>query len=382
MRLLHIADLHLGRQFHGLSLEADHGAILDQVIDTIATHSPDVLIIAGDVFDRAAPPASAVRQFNDFMRRVAQFDKMAVVIIAGNHDSGDRIEAMSVITDPARALIRGALLAQEPALVLNDAHGPVAISALPFGYEYAARECFDDPSIATPADVIAAQVAAARAQVPSGARWIIVAHGFVAGAQNSESERPLARVGGIETVPSAAFDGAAYVALGHLHRPQTAGGPHIRYSGAPLAFGFDEGEGEAAQKSMTLVDLGARDVVTTLVPFRPLRHVRSLRGPLDDILRAAPSDDFIKVILTDATPHIEPMKRLRRVFPNACQLSYARDERALATTTPAMVQTLLDDPIAVTDAFLKTLRDVGLAPAERKLVEGAINALRRAGDAP
>ena len=133
---------------------------------------------------------------------------------------------------------------------------------------------------------------------------------------------------------------------------------------------------------IALVDLGARDVVTTLVPFRPLRHVRSLRGPLDDILRAAPSDDFIKVILTDATPHIEPMKRLRRVFPNACQLSYARDERALATTTPAMVQTLLDDPIAVTDAFLKTLRDVGLAPAERKLVEGAIDALRRAGDAP
>ncbi|WP_338112435.1 exonuclease subunit SbcD [Rhizobium gallicum] len=144
MRLLHTADLHLGRQFHGMSLEDDHAAILDQILQAINTHRPDVFIIAGDIFDRASPPATSVRQFNAFLGRVARETEAAVVMIAGNHDSGDRIGAMSVLTDVRRALIRGPLLADETPLILHDAAGPVAISALPYGYEFAARDCFGD----------------------------------------------------------------------------------------------------------------------------------------------------------------------------------------------------------------------------------------------
>lgn len=376
MRLLHTADLHLGRQFGGMPLEDDHQAILDQIVVALQQHHVDALLIAGDIFDRAAPPASAVRQFNGFLARVASETAAAVVLIAGNHDSGDRIGMMAAFPDSRRALIRGPLSADEAPLVLEDAHGPVAISALPFAYEYAACECFGDDTIATPEQVLRAQVAAARLRIPPGARWVIVAHAFVAGGEGSSAERPLARVGGIETVSPDTFAGAHYVALGHLHRPQCAGPGHIRYAGAPLALGFDEAD---ETKSMTLVELdaaGAADV--RLIPFAPARGVQVLRGPLAELLRAAPSADFIKAVLTDPAPLIDPMRRLREVFPNACELAYARDERAPEVKSAPMTTARLADPLAMIDDFLDQVRGERLNAAERAQVEAALEALRRA----
>jgi exonuclease SbcD len=376
MRLLHTADLHLGRQFGGLPLEDDHQAVLDHIVAALQQHRADALLIAGDIFDRAAPPASAVRQFNRFLARVANDTAAAVVLIAGNHDSGDRIGMMAAFPDSRRALIRGPVAADEAPLVLTDAHGPVAISALPFAYEYAAGECFGDPAIATLQDVLQAQLAAARRQVPPGARWVVVAHAFVAGGEGSAAERPLARVGGIDTVSPDTFAGAHYVALGHLHRPQAAGAAHIRYAGAPLALGFDEA-GE--EKSMTLVELGASGTVDIrLLPFAPPRGVRVVRGLLAELLRAAPSVDFIKAVLSDPPPLIEPMKRLREVFPNACELAYAASERAPEIKSVALAPTRLADPVAMVDDFLDQVRGERLSAEERAEVEAVLEALRRA----
>ncbi|MHA6687649.1 exonuclease SbcCD subunit D [Mesorhizobium sp. A556] len=375
MKILHTADLHLGRQFNGLGLEADHQAVLDQIVVAVLVHKPDVLIIAGDIFDRASPPATAVRQFNQFVTRIAVETTTALVMIAGNHDSADRIGAMAVMTDVRRALIRGPLYSDEIPLVLNDEYGPVAFSALPFAYEYAARECYLDESIAQPEHVIRAQIAAARHHLPDGARWVIVSHAFVAGVQTSEGERPLARVGGIETVLPDIFEGAHYVALGHIHRPQTAGADHIRYSGAPLAFGFDEA---GVEKSMCLVDLDAnRAAVITMIPFVPLRSVCVLRGHLDDLLAGAPSNDIIKVILADEVPRIDPMKRLREIYPHACQLTYARDERPIHTTLAESVDLRASQPMDVIGDFLQQVRGERLSTAELPLVSSALHEFKQ-----
>ena len=377
MRLLHTSDLHLGRQFNGLSLEEDHATILDQIVTAVVQHDVDVLLLAGDVFDRAAPPASAVRQFNGFLARVAAETRAAVVMIAGNHDSGDRIEAMAAFADSRRALVRGAVSAEEPPLILHDAHGPVVFSGVPFVYEYAARECFPDANVQTPQDVLAAQMAAARAQVPAGARWVVVAHAFVAGAQGSDSERPLVRAGGVETVSPSVFAGADYVALGHLHRPQTAGAAHVRYSGAPLAFGFDEA---GAEKSMCLVTLDAAGGATCdLLPFRPRRSVRVLTGLHADLVCQPPSEDFIRVVLTDETPVIDAMKRLRAVFPNACELTYARDSRAGVLRPGAARAAALSDPAQVVADFLRLLRDTPPSEEEQRLIADGLQALRQEG---
>lgn len=377
MRILHTSDLHLGRQFNGLPLEEDHAVILDQIITALVTEDADVLIIAGDVFDRAAPPASAVRQFNGFLARVAAETRAAVVMIAGNHDSGDRIDAMAAFADGRRVLVRGVISPREAPLVLEDRAGAVAFSALPFSYEYAARDCFPEAGIQTPEDVLSAQIAVARSQVPVGARWVVVAHAFVAGAVGSEGERPLVRVGGAETVSSAVFDGAQYVALGHLHRPQTAGAPHIRYSGAPLAFGFDEA---GAEKSMTLIDLDATGQATvTLCPFRPLRSVQVLTGLHADLVQQDPSEDFIRVVLTDRTPVIDAMKRLRAVFPNACELTYARENRGAVMRPGAARASALSDPAQVVAEFLQLLREEPPTEEEQQLIGAELQALRQEG---
>jgi DNA repair protein SbcD/Mre11 len=379
MRILHIADLHLGRSFNGIPLDEDHAAILDQIVRALLSEWADVLVIAGDIFDRAAPPSSAVRQLNDFLSRVASETTAAVAMIAGNHDSADRIASMSIMLDKRRALICGALRRDEPPLVLSDGQGSVAFSGLPFAYEYAARECFRDETIDSPDDVLAAQVAAARRTLPQGARWVILAHTFVSGAKGSESERPLARAGGIETVRPELFEGAHYVALGHLHRPQSVGAPHIRYSGSPLAFGFDEAD---QPKSMTLVDLDAMgQAAITAIPFEPRRGIRILKGKLAELLLAKPSDDFVKAVLTDDGPVIDGMRRLRGIFPNACELSYERNERATEFKSLGGRRMDVTAPIAVIGNFLAHVRESGLTDEERKVVASALDGIRHKGDA-
>ncbi len=371
MRILHTSDWHLGRQFHGLSLDEDHDHILVQILAVIDDERPDVVIIAGDVFDRANPPQSAITRLSQFLTTVRAASDAAIVIIAGNHDSAAQIGAMGVLADGGVAIVRGPLDEDERPLVISDAHGPVAISALPFAFEYAARLCFDDDGIGCPADVIRAQLASARKHVAEGMRWVVVAHAFVDGAATSESERPLTRmVGGIETVSAAAFEGAHYVALGHLHRPQPVGLDHIRYSGAPLAFGFDE---EGQQKSVSLIDLAADGTVTvTEVPLRPLRQVRTIRGKLLELLAAAEvSNDIVRVVLTDDTPQIDPMKRIRAVYPNAVQLAYERNERPVELRLEEQ-RAAIDDPQTLSSAFLEFIRGEPLSDAEGQIVASAL----------
>lgn len=376
MRILHTSDWHLGRQFFQLPLDEDHDVVLAQVHDAISAHSPDVLIIAGDIFDRAGPPQTALTRLRDFLVRATSNPELAIVIIAGNHDAAAQIGMLGVLAPIEKALIRGPLDADDLPMMLADEHGPVAISALPFSYEFAARACFGADDINCPADVIAAQVNAARDRVPPDARWIVVAHSFVEGATVTESERPLSRtVGGVETVGAEVFDGAHYVALGHLHRAQAVGSSHIRYSGSPLAFNFDE---EGQQKSLTLIDLAADgSIETKSIPLLPRRKVRSIRGKLDELV-AAPtgSDDFIRVVLTDETPQIDPMKRIRALYPNAVQLSYERTERTLEEKL-GEGRAAIDAPEKLVSDFLEFVRGDAPGAGDTLLVNTLIHETRQ-----
>ena len=221
--------------------------------------------------------------------------------------------------------------------------------------------------------MLRAQITSARSHLPEGVRWVAVAHAFVAGASNSESERPLTRVGGIETVSTEVFAGAHYVALGHLHRPQEVGAAHIRYSGSPLAFGFDEAD---CAKSMSLVELDAAGrTMVEEIPFTPLRRVRVLKGTHAELLQAPPSGDFIKAVLTDEAPVIDGMKRLREVFPNACELVYERHQRAPEMKS-ASYTVAAADPVTVMGDFLEQVRGNRLSEAELKVLGSALERLR------
>jgi exonuclease SbcD len=380
MRILHTSDWHLGRQFHTVPLDEDHDFILDQIADIIRKHDPQLLIIAGDIFDRASPPQSALSRFGRFIQTVTSERDLAVVAIAGNHDSAAQIGMMGVLPSGGRSLVRGPLAPEERPLVITHDGGEVAITALPFSYEFAARECFEREDISCPGDVLKAQLESAKRHVPTGARWIVVAHAFVDGASTCESERPLSRVvGGIETVPASLFEGAHYVALGHLHRPQKVGVEHIRYSGAPLAFGFDE---EGDQKSVTLVDLDRNGSIRTeLVPLTARRAIRTIRGKLSELAEAPEvCHDFVSVLLTDETPQIDPMRRIRAKYPNAVQLNYER-RRNVDENRLTQRQGALNDPKAVVEKFMSFVRGDGLSEAEEKIVEEALVAIRNADEA-
>ncbi len=365
MRLLHTSDWHLGRTLAQESLIDDQAHLLEQVFAAVVDHRVDALIISGDLFDRAVPRKDAIQLFNDFLARVYGETSAAIIAIAGNHDAPDRISFNAALQDPRRVLIRGPLRDRPSALVLKDEHGPVAFSALPFCEVFSAREAFGNTAIASPADVLAAQIAQARLHVPPGARWVISAHAFVEGGMITETERPLTQVGGIETIPAGVFDGAAYVALGHLHRAQAAGAQHIRYSGSWMGFGFDEA-GET--KSMTLVDLdGAGAVTVQELPLVSKRPLQILTGRLEELLAAgripgaASVGSLIKAVLTDEGALIDAIGQLRAVYPNVLQLE--RQNR-LSAIGPGAAAAIVDrrDPPRVISSFLDAVR--GRAPDE------------------
>lgn len=378
MLILHTSDWHLGRSFNGISLEADHEHILAQVLTAVTTHKPEVLIIAGDIYDRASPPEYALAQFRKFMGGIAQTDT-AVVLIAGNHDSPERIAMMDIMPDRKRVLIRGPLCTEEAPLILNDSDGPVAFSALPFAYEYAARECFSSTEISSPHDVLAQQIKAARQHITKDMRWVVTAHAFVAGSFDTDSEKRLNRIAGnLETVAPSVFEGAHYVALGHLHRSQQAGAPHIRYSGSPLPFGFDE---EGSEKSMTLIDLNAQGATTfKMLPFTLQRQVRVITGRYEEIIGTGePSNDFVKIVLTDDDRKIDPMKSIRKIYPNAGPLIYQKDQEFLDGGEVDMTKLETKNPKEMVSEFLVMSRGEAPTEAEAILVDRFLDDASTAG---
>jgi len=379
MRILHTSDWHLGRTLAQESLLDDQARLLDQVIDAVVEHRVDALIIAGDLFDRAVPRKEAVQLFNDFLARVYGETGSAIVAIAGNHDAPDRISFNAALQDPQRVLIRGPLRDRPQALVLSDDHGLVAFSALPYCEIFAAREAFDDITIASPAQVLAAQIAQAGQHVPTGARWVVVAHAFVEGGRITETERPLAQVGGIETVPSAIFDGATYVALGHLHRAQHTGAPHIRYCGSWMGFGFDEAD---EVKSLTLVDLDAAGVSkVTEIPLTSPRPLRIITGQLEDLVAAGRTPGalgagaLIKAVLTDEGALVDAIGQLRAVYPHVLQLERLN---RLASVGPGAAAAIADrrDPVKLVASFLDAVRGRGPDGVETSMIDEALTDLQ------
>lgn len=373
MRILHTADWHLGKTFRKVSLLEDQRHVLEQVFDAIIKNNIQVLIVAGDIYDKQAPSEASVALFCTFIERVYEKTDAAIVIIAGNHDSGQRLAGPTKLYDRNRILIRGTLERDETSLILNDDHGSVAFSALPYGEIFAARRAFEDETIRSPEDVLRQEVDAARNLKPQDARWVIVAHAFVTGGLPSESERTLS-VGTIETVSSSLFDGADYVALGHLHRPQTAGRDTIRYSGSPLAFGFDEAD---TIKTMTLFDLGADGSLQDFqeIAFEPLRKVREVKGLMADLVAEAkkdPSDDYISAVLLDEGAVVEPAAQLRLYYPNILQ-TLREKKRELVHASAGRAHSKLDDPMGVIEEFVEFVRGDKPNEAETGVVANFID---------
>ena len=365
MRLLHTSDWHLGRRFHGASLLEDQSAALDRIVQLACERSVDLVVIAGDLYDRAIPPAEAVSLFTDTLARLRQAG-IAVVAIAGNHDSHVRVSVYDPLLSALGVTIRGAVTrAAEPVLV-EPADGGAAVAVYPLPYlepmvdgpRLLARlepEGRADPGQAQPASAGAETAGAETAEAETagaaepaagrfsheattrlalagirrdlarrpGSRSVLVAHTFVAGGESSDSERELS-VGQVDRVGVEAFAGFDYVALGHLHGSQQLDGPRLAYSGTPLPYSFSE---ERQRKSVRIVELAADGTpAVEVVPLEVGRRLRTLEGTLAELC-ADPAFESarparVRAILTDETLPLQAMARLRERFPHAVELRH------------------------------------------------------------
>lgn len=329
MRFVHTSDWHLGRLFHGRHLTEDQDHVLDQLLELLAECRPDALLISGDVYDRAVPPVEAVRLLERVLERVVMDLRIPVIAIAGNHDSAERLGFGSRFLAERGLHVVGPLAETPTVVSLADEHGPVHFHPIPYAEPGPVRILTGDADIHTHDAALRALVQRSRATMNTDAqeeRHVLLAHAFVAGGTESESERPLS-VGGSGLVQPDAFGGFDYVALGHLHRPQRTGGAeHIRYSGSLLKYSFSEAD---HRKAVLVVDMDAQGRCNVeAVPLQPRHDVRIIEGRLEDLLHGpdpeenpqADPNDYLLVRLTDKRALLNPMGKLREVYPNVLQI--------------------------------------------------------------
>lgn len=318
MRFVHTSDWHLGKLFHGVHLTEDQAHVLDQLIGFVRESKPDVVIVAGDVYDRAVPPPEAVRLLNETVSQIVLGLRVPMVIIAGNHDSPERLAFGSqLLAEQNLHIVTGFDCTP---LRFEDADGAVNVFALPYAEPAVVRERLGLEDVHDHDAAMQALTGLAKAARPKGERSVLVAHAFVAGGKASESERPLS-VGGAGNVAKVRFSGFDYIALGHLHRPQSVG-KALHYAGSLLKYSFSEA---GHDKSIKLVEMDGKGKCSIEeVRLAPLRDVRTIKGYLSEILErpAARSsrDDYMMVTLLDRGAILDAMGKLRQVFPNVLHI--------------------------------------------------------------
>ncbi len=373
MRILHTSDWHIGRTFHGHStLDALRG-VLEELTAQVREHEVDVVVVAGDVFDSAAPAAGCYALLSDTLQGIADTGAR-VIVTSGNHDSAARLgfqagllrEGIHVLTDPA---------AVGTPITITDADGPVHFYGIPYLEPALLRHLW--PEARSQAAVIDRAMGLVRDDLAMrGGRSVAIAHCFAAGVEPTPHLERDIQQGGLDVVPLSAFAGVDYMALGHIHgRQQLA--PAVRYAGAPLHYSFGEGE---KPRGSWLVDLDADGFADARWLELPVpRRVVTLRGPLADVL-ADPAheqhaDAWVCVEYTDTLPERDPMRRLQERFPFCAKVVHAPADAA-----PSDARTYVDRVRAarsdaeLVEAFLVHVREgAGADERERELLADVLD---------
>ena len=376
MRILHTSDWHLGRSFHRVGMLEHQAAFVDHLVDAVRSEGIDVVVVAGDVYDRALPAVDAVTVLDDALSRLLDAGAQ-VLLTSGNHDSAGRLGFASRVLAHGGVHLRTRVDELARPVLLADRHGPVALYGLPY-LEPAMCAGPLGASQRSHPGVLAAAMHRVRADLTTrapGTRSLVAAHAFVVGGQVSGSERDIS-VGGVGAVPASVFDGVDYVALGHLHGRQRLG-ETMRYSGSPLAYSFSEAD---HTKGSWVLELGAGGVTSVQPLHAPVpRPLRVLRGRLDDLLTQPVHADaeraWCQVVLTDAVRPRAAMARLQQRFPHTLSLSFEpQGASASAQTYAARVRGRSD--VDVCCGFVDHVRGAGPDDDERALLARALELAR------
>lgn len=351
MRILHTSDWHLGMYDNGQSLIDDQKFFLDEIYKVIEEQNVDVVIIAGDVFDRAIAPTEAIKLYDEAMSKLCLSMKKDVVIVAGNHDSSDRLSSCSDLLEAAGLHVAGALTRNIAVARFDD----VDIYMLPWFTESKVKSLFPEEadqinSLEGAYKVVCDNI---RSTMDSGKCNVLVSHAFITDSETSESDRA-AVLAQAEHVSARTFDGFDYVALGHIHKPQQVS-DRARYSGTPMAYSFGKEEGQ--EKSVTIFDTETKE--QTIVPLKQLHKRTSISGTLDEIMNTEYDDDvkygYVLVKVTDQYVGLDAFSRLKGKFENLLEASGKsyEDENASIRMTMEEFREMESDPMEIFKSFCR-----------------------------
>ena len=320
MKFIHLSDLHIGKRVNEFSMLEDQKYILTQIIQIVEEEAPDGVLIAGDIYDKSVPSAEAVQLFDDFLCQLAK-QKRQVFVISGNHDSPERIAFGSRLMDASGIHLSPVFQGEITPISLEDSYGKVDIFMLPFLKPAHVRRFYEEEEIESYTDAL--RVVIEHMKLQPEHRSILLTHQFVTGASRSESEE--LSVGGADNVDASVFDSFDYVALGHIHGPQSIGRETLRYCGTPLKYSFSEADHKKSVTVVELLEKGTCRIET--IPLIPKRDLRELKGTYMELTEkknyeGTNTEDYIHITLTDEEDIPDAIGKLRVIYPNIMKLDY------------------------------------------------------------
>lgn len=368
MKFFHLSDLHIGLKLMNRDLREEQMDILRQVTDLAREEQPDAVVIAGDIYDKAVPAAEAVEVFDSFITELKRaVPETEMMLISGNHDSGLRLNCFREILDEQKVHMIGLPPRREEEYIekvtLQDAFGPVNFYLLPFVKPSMVKQIVgvDENGNNLSYDATLHKLIA-REEVNTAERNVLVSHQFyLPVGENAESvermDSEIRTVGNIDAVAADVLEVFDYAALGHIHKPMKVGSELYRYCGTPLACSVSEA---GQQKGVIMVEIGEKDSKTsakiTVLPLKPLREVRIIKGSLEEVLAQA-CEDFVTVILTDKVDLdiIDMQDRIRMAFPYLLEIR--REVFRKADYSEQLMAEKEQDPFELCCSFLKDLDD-------------------------
>lgn len=370
MKLAHISDLHLGKTLYNYSLIEDQEYILEQIVGILVEKKVEVLMIAGDVFDKNVAPEAGLKVFRKFLNRLVE-SKIKVLIISGNHDSAERLTFGGEFMTEKGIFFSKVYDGNIEPVSFEDEYGPVNFYLLPFIKPQIVNHYIEGNEIDTYEEAV--QFAVKNMNINTSERNVILAHQNILSAKRCESEENI--IGGLDAVSDAVFKDFDYTALGHIHSQQKIGKNNVFFCGTPLKYSVSEFDQEKKMPIISLAEKGKLDIeMITLIPKRDLRKIT---GTLDEILASAKNDpnnheDFIDITLTNEDEVMDAMASLRTVYPNVLKLSYDNKASRAAENVEKFSGVNEKKPLEIFEAFYQSRRGTEMNDEQKNYIQALI----------
>ena len=379
MKFLHISDLHFGKKLNEFSLIEDQKFIIYKILQCIDEHKPDAILVAGDVYDKNIPSVEAVKLFDFFLISLAQ-KKVPVYIISGNHDSPERMTCGSSLMEESGIHFARAYDGTACCYELTDKDGPVNVYMLPFIKPVVVRAALEAQGKADQTEKIntydeAVEAAISQMNVDWSKRNVLIAHQFVTGSARCDSED--VSVGGSDNISAELFSKFDYVALGHLHGCQKAGGENIRYSGSPLKYSFSEVN---HKKGGLIVELGKKgELKVEQVLFEPQHDLRCIKGTYQELTlkkyweqMGEGINDYLHITLTDEDDIPEGFSKLQLIYKNLVSLDYDNSRTQKDNLIDAAADVEKTSPLVLFEQFYELQNNQGFSSEQKKFAQDLI----------